>query len=72
MGDVEGYEINFEPIKPKAGLVSVLVRDLRDERLIAYLDSSSIVKRYIEEPGSRIVIVLIISTIFLSYMVEPM
>jgi hypothetical protein len=31
MGDVEGYEINFEPIKPKAGLVSVFVRDLRDD-----------------------------------------
>jgi hypothetical protein len=32
MSDVKGYEIDFEPIKPKAGLVSVFVRDLRDER----------------------------------------
>jgi len=32
LSDVEGYEIDFEPIKPKAGLVSVFVRSLRDER----------------------------------------
>jgi hypothetical protein len=32
ISDVEGYEIDFEPIKPKADLVSVFVRSLRDER----------------------------------------
>jgi len=32
ISDAEGYEIDFEPIKPKAGLVSVFVRSLRDER----------------------------------------
>ena len=32
ISEVEGYEIDFEPIKPKAGFVSVFVRSLRDER----------------------------------------
>ena len=32
ISEVEDYEIDFEPIKPKAGLVSVFVRSLRDER----------------------------------------
>jgi hypothetical protein len=32
ISNVEGYEIDFEPIKPKTGLVSVFVRSLRDER----------------------------------------
>jgi len=32
ISNVEGCEIDFEPIRPKAGLVSVFVRSLRDER----------------------------------------
>jgi len=32
ISETEGYEIDFEPIKPKADLVSVFVRSLRDER----------------------------------------
>jgi hypothetical protein len=32
ISEAEDYEIDFEPIKPKAGLVSVFVRSLRDER----------------------------------------
>lgn len=32
ISETEGYEIDFEPIKPKAGFVSVFVRSLRDER----------------------------------------
>ncbi len=28
----EGYEIDFEPVKPKEGLVSELIREMRDER----------------------------------------
>jgi len=32
IGEAESYEIDFEPIKPRAGLVSVFVRSLRDER----------------------------------------
>ncbi|MBS7654325.1 MAG: hypothetical protein QXR06_01705 [Candidatus Bathyarchaeia archaeon] len=32
MSGAESYEIDFEPVKPKVGLVSVFVRNLRDER----------------------------------------
>jgi hypothetical protein len=32
MDEGKSYEIDFEPVKPKAGLVSVFVRTLRDER----------------------------------------
>jgi len=31
-GDLSDVEIDFEPIKPVEGLVSILIRDLRDER----------------------------------------
>lgn len=31
-GEAGGYEIDFEPVKPKGGLVSVFVRAMRDER----------------------------------------
>ncbi|MEM3153764.1 MAG: CopG family transcriptional regulator [Candidatus Bathyarchaeia archaeon] len=27
-----GYEVDFEPVKPNGGLVSILVRTMRDER----------------------------------------
>ncbi|MEM2988102.1 MAG: CopG family transcriptional regulator [Candidatus Bathyarchaeia archaeon] len=30
--NTEDYEIDFEPVKPKKGLVSTLVRTMRDER----------------------------------------
>ena len=30
--DFESYEIDFEPIRPKKGLVSELIRVMRDER----------------------------------------
>lgn len=32
LGEDRSYEIDFEPVKPKVGLVSAFVRDLRDER----------------------------------------
>jgi hypothetical protein len=32
IGEAEGYEIDFEPVKPKADFVSVFVRTMRDER----------------------------------------
>jgi hypothetical protein len=32
LDNAEDYEIDFEPVKPKGGLVSVLVRTMRDER----------------------------------------
>ncbi|MEM1587067.1 MAG: hypothetical protein QXX99_08345 [Candidatus Bathyarchaeia archaeon] len=31
-GDLSYIEIDFEPVKPIEGLVSTLIRDLRDER----------------------------------------
>ena len=33
IGEAESYEIDFEPVKPRAGPVSVFVRALRDERV---------------------------------------
>ncbi|MEM0349549.1 MAG: type II toxin-antitoxin system VapC family toxin [Candidatus Caldarchaeum sp.] len=48
-------ELDFEPVKPATGLVSGLVREMRDEREIVYLDTSAIVKRYVDEPGSEFV-----------------
>jgi len=32
MAGSENYEIDFEPVKPKGGLVSELIRVMRDER----------------------------------------